>query len=68
MQPFPLPSYWHGCGGDAMQFLASTDKLLAQRIAWLETLQRKRQEHVAALLQIISTKQLEIDNLKAQQR
>lgn len=58
-------SCWHACGGDAMQFLISADRLLAQRIEWLESLQRKRQEHVEKLLSMIAVKQLEIDNLKA---
>jgi hypothetical protein len=48
-----------------MPFLISADKLLAQRIEWLESLQRKRREHVDRLLVMINTKQLEIDNLKA---
>ena len=51
--------------GDAMRFPISADKLLAQRIEWLEALQRKRREHVDGLLVMINVKQLEIDNLKA---
>jgi len=48
-----------------MQFPISVDRLLAQRIEWLEALQRKRQEHVDKLVAMIARKQLEIDNLKA---
>lgn len=48
-----------------MPFLISADTLLTQRIEWLESLQRKRRDHLNRLAAVIATKQLEIDNLRA---
>ena len=62
--PLPLPCSLRGCGVLEVRLL-SADTLLAQRIEWLEALQRKRQDHLARLAALIATKQLEIDNLKA---
>ena len=44
--------------------IVSADTLLAQHIAWLESLQMKRHAHMEKLAAVIAKKQLEIDNLK----
>ena len=48
--------------------IASVDSILAKRLDWLESLQRKRQAHIEELIALVYKKQLEIDNLRARLR
>lgn len=46
--------------------LKSVDTLLANEIAALEQRQEKRRVHLREIEKLIATKELELDNLKAQ--
>jgi hypothetical protein len=55
-----------GYGGKMKARLKSVDALLAKEIAVLEMRQEKRRVHLREIEKLIATKELELNNLKAQ--